>query len=68
MMRGEYDSCNAVLSLHAGAGGTEAQDWTSMLYRMYTRYCERHGFKVTVNDILEGDEAGHEKRDLPSGG
>ena len=58
MMRGEYDSCNAVLSLHAGAGGTEAQDWTSMLYRMYTRYCERHGFKVTVNDILEGDEAG----------
>ena len=58
LMRGEYDNCNAVLSLHAGAGGTEAQDWTSMLYRMYTRYCERHGFKVTVNDILDGDEAG----------
>ncbi len=58
LMRGEYDSQNAVLSLHAGAGGTEAQDWTQMLYRMYTRYCERHGFKVTVNDLLDGDEAG----------
>ena len=58
LMRGDYDSCNAVLSLHAGAGGTEAQDWTQMLYRMYTRYCERHGFKVTVNDLLDGDEAG----------
>ncbi|MEF9879061.1 MAG: peptide chain release factor 2 [Clostridia bacterium] len=58
LMRGDYDSCNAVLSLHAGAGGTEAQDWTQMLYRMYTRYCERHGFKVIVNDFLDGDEAG----------
>ena len=58
LMRGDYDGCNAVLSLHAGAGGTEAQDWTQMLYRMYTRYCERHGFKVTVNDLLDGDEAG----------
>ncbi len=58
LMRGEYDDCNAILSLHAGAGGTEAQDWTQMLYRMYTRYCERMGFKVTVNDILDGDEAG----------
>ena len=58
LMRGEYDSCDAILSLHAGAGGTEAQDWTQMLYRMYTRYCERHGYKVTVNDILDGDEAG----------
>ena len=58
LMRGDYDSCNAVLSLHAGAGGTEAQDWTQMHYRMYTRYCERHGFKVTVNDLLDGDEAG----------
>jgi len=58
LMRGEYDDCNCVLSLHAGAGGTEAQDWTQMLYRMYTRYCERMGFKVTVNDVLEGDEAG----------
>ncbi|HPF86794.1 MAG TPA: peptide chain release factor 2 [Candidatus Limiplasma sp.] len=58
LMRGEYDSCNCILSLHAGAGGTEAQDWTQMLYRMYTRYCERMGFKVTVNDLLDGDEAG----------
>jgi peptide chain release factor 2 len=58
LMRGEYDDCDCVLSLHAGAGGTEAQDWTQMLYRMYTRYCERMGFKVTVNDLLEGDEAG----------
>ena len=58
LMRGEYDHCDAVLSLHAGAGGTEAQDWTQMLYRMYTRYCERMGFKVTLLDLLDGDEAG----------
>jgi len=58
LMRGDYDRCDCILSLHAGAGGTEAQDWTSMLYRMYTRYCERHGYKVTVNDFLDGDEAG----------
>lgn len=58
LMRGAYDQNNAVLSLHAGAGGTEAQDWTSMLYRMYLRYCEQMGFKVTILDILEGDEAG----------
>ena len=58
LMRGQYDDHDAVLSLHAGAGGTEAQDWTSMLYRMYTRYCERMGFTVKLLDILEGDEAG----------
>ena len=58
LLRGEYDSNNAVLSLHAGAGGTEAQDWTQMLYRMYTRYCEQLGFKVSVLDFLDGDEAG----------
>ncbi len=58
MMRGDYDDSPAVLSLHAGAGGTEAQDWTQMLYRMYTRYCERMGFTVKVLDFLEGDEAG----------
>ena len=46
MLRGPYDNANAVLSLHAGAGGTEAQDWVSLLYRMYTRYCERKGFVV----------------------
>lgn len=58
LMRGDYDACNAVLSLHAGAGGTEAQDWTQMLSRMYQRYCERHGFDVKVIDLLDGDEAG----------
>ena len=58
LMRGDYDHCNAILSLHSGAGGTEAQDWTSMLYRMYTRYCERHGYKVSLIDFLDGDEAG----------
>ena len=58
MMRGDYDDRPAVLSLHAGAGGTEAQDWTSMLYRMYTRYCERMGFTLKVIDYLDGDEAG----------
>jgi peptide chain release factor 2 len=58
LMRGEYDTCNAILSLHAGAGGTEAQDWTQMLYRMYTRYCEIMGFKVKLLDLLDGDEAG----------
>ena len=58
LLRGDYDSCNAYLSLHAGAGGTEAQDWTQMLYRMYTRYCERHGYSVKVLDLLDGDEAG----------
>ena len=58
LLRGDYDSCDAYLSLHAGAGGTEAQDWTQMLYRMYTRYCERHGYAVKVLDLLDGDEAG----------
>ncbi len=58
LMRGDYDDCNAVLSLHAGAGGTEAQDWTQMLYRMYTRYCDRMGFTVKLLDMLDGDEAG----------
>lgn len=58
LMRGDYDNNDAVLSLHAGAGGTEAQDWTSMLYRMYTRYCEKMGFTVKLLDLLDGDEAG----------
>ena len=53
-----YDANNAILTLHAGAGGTEAQDWTQMLLRMYTRWCERHGFTVETADILPGDEAG----------
>ena len=47
LLRGKYDACNALLTLHSGAGGTESCDWVSMLYRMYTRYAERSGFKVT---------------------
>ena len=53
-----YDANNAILTLHAGAGGTEAQDWTQMLLRMYVRWSERHGFTVETADILPGDEAG----------
>ena len=58
MLKGPYDAVNAVLSLHAGAGGTEAQDWTQMLYRMYVRYCEGRGWTVRELDMLDGDEAG----------
>ena len=58
LLTGKYDKNNAILSLHAGAGGTEAQDWTSMLYRMYRRYCEKHGYTVSELDYLDGDEAG----------
>ena len=58
LMTGQYDLNDCILSLHAGAGGTEAQDWTSMLYRMYTRFGERMGFNVRELDMLEGDEAG----------
>ena len=58
LLRGEYDGLNCVLSLHAGAGGTEAQDWTQMLYRMYVRFCDRMGLTVRELDMLEGDEAG----------
>ena len=58
LLTGDYDANNAILTFHAGAGGTEAQDWTSMLYRMYTRYCERMGFTVKLLDLLDGDEAG----------
>ncbi len=58
LLRGDYDANSAILSLHAGAGGTEAQDWTQMLYRMYMHYCEHHGFTVKQIDLLLGDEAG----------
>ncbi len=58
LLNGEYDANNAILNFHAGAGGTEAQDWAQMLYRMYTRWAERHGFKYKVLDYLNGDEAG----------
>ena len=58
LLTGEYDKNNAILTFHAGAGGTEAMDWVSMLVRMYTRWTERHGFKVNMLDFLDGDEAG----------
>ena len=58
LLTGEYDANNAILTLHPGAGGTEAQDWASMLYRMYVRWTERHGFKYTLLDWQDGDEAG----------
>lgn len=58
LLSGPYDSRDAILTLHAGAGGTEAMDWVEMLYRMYTRWAERHGFKAETIDILPGEEAG----------
>jgi len=58
LLSGPYDKNNAIISLHAGAGGTEAQDWVEMLYRMYSRWCERRGFKTETIDFLDGDEAG----------
>ncbi|WP_312643735.1 peptide chain release factor 2 [Hydrogenoanaerobacterium sp.] len=58
LLTGEYDANNAILTFHAGAGGTESQDWAQMLYRMYTRWSDRHGFKYRILDYLDGDEAG----------
>ena len=58
LLTGEYDASSAILTLHAGAGGTEAQDWCQMLYRMYTRWAERHSFTVKTLDYEDGDEAG----------
>ena len=58
LLNGEYDDCNAILTLHAGAGGTEAQDWVQMLFRMYSMYCEKNGYKIKIIDSLDGDEAG----------
>ena len=58
LLTGEYDNSNAILTIHAGAGGTEAQDWAQMLYRMYTRWAERHDYTYQVVDYLDGDEAG----------
>ncbi len=58
LLTGEYDALNAIVSFHPGAGGTEAQDWAQMLYRMYTRWGERHGFTVKLLDWLDGEEAG----------
>lgn len=58
LLTGEYDGKNAILTFHAGSGGTEAQDWAEMLYRMYNRWAERHDFKVKTLDYLDGEEAG----------
>lgn len=58
LLTGEYDSKNTILTFHAGAGGTEAQDWAEMLFRMYNRWGERHGYKVSTLDYLDGEEAG----------
>ena len=58
LLSGEYDSSNAILQFHPGAGGTEAQDWAQMLYRMYTRWTERHGFTYKILNYEDGDEAG----------
>ena len=58
LLSGKYDSYNAILTLHAGAGGTEAMDWTQMLYRMYSMYAEKNSYKVKVLDVLDGEEAG----------
>ena len=58
LFSGPYDDHDCIRTLHAGAGGTEAQDWTDMLYRMYSRFCEKNGFKCEVMDFLDGEEAG----------
>lgn len=58
LLTGEYDAKNAILSFHAGAGGTESQDWVEMLFRMYSHWANKHGFKVKTLDYLAGDEAG----------
>lgn len=58
LLSGEYDRNDAILTLHAGVGGTDANDWTDMLLRMYTRWCEKKGFKTEIVDLLQGDEAG----------
>ena len=58
LLSGEYDSKNVILTFQAGTGGTEAQDWTEMLYRLYTRWAERHGYKYNILDYQDGDEAG----------
>ncbi|MCR4909252.1 MAG: peptide chain release factor 2 [Lachnospiraceae bacterium] len=68
LLSGEYDNCNAILSLNAGAGGTESCDWCSMLFRMYTRWAERHGFSMEVLSVLDGDEAGIKSADFQING
>jgi len=58
LLSGKYDSYDAIITIHAGAGGTEAQDWADMLWRMYKMYCEKNGYSIKVLDVLSGDEAG----------
>lgn len=58
LLSGKYDNYNAIMTIHAGAGGTEAQDWANMLFRMYSMYAEKNGFKISVLDVLDGEEAG----------
>ena len=58
LLSGEYDDCNAIVTLHAGTGGIEAMDWTGILYRMYTRWAEAHGYGLEILDMQEGEEAG----------
>ena len=58
LLAGEYDKNNAILTLHTGAGGNDAQDWTEMLYRMYSRWCEKKGYRIEVLDYQPSDEAG----------
>ena len=58
LLSGEYDSCNAIMTFHAGAGGTEAQDWTQIVVRMYSRWAEQHGYRIRMLDYQPGDEAG----------
>lgn len=58
MLRGEEDKMDAILKINSGAGGTESQDWASMLMRLYLRWCERHGYKTSIEHLIDGDEAG----------
>ena len=58
LLSSKFDSCNAIVEIHPGAGGTESQDWANMLYRMYVRYAESHKMKVQVVDYQEADDAG----------
>ena len=64
LLTGEYDAKNAILTFHAGAGGTEAQDWAEMLYRMYTHWAESHGFQYKILDYLDGDAAGQKSASI----
>ena len=68
LLDGEFDKCNAIHTLHAGAGGTEACDWASMLYRLYSRWAEKKGYSVELLDFLEGDEAGYKSVTLQING